>query len=244
MIPDGHSEIVLNRGSAAFARWKLDAPHRCAEMRRSYLIGGRSHSVSTRSLQPLSLAGVKLDPRFLRRITGVPLDEFRDDTLELREFGDASLLDLEDQVAGARDAAGVVACFDRHFLARIGAASPPANAADALARHIHATRGVVSILEWARQTGVDSRHLERSFARDFGMTPKKYARVVRFKHLYRRLLGTPRGMSLASQIGAFYDQSHFNREFRYFTGTAPSVLLEGRGTEDFSVSDHLLRSED
>src|SRR5688572_22757896 len=78
MIPDGHAEIVLYRGDAGFKRWKLEDPSRADVMRSSYLIGGRSHSVATRSLAPLRLAGVKLDPRFLRRLIGVPLDQFRD----------------------------------------------------------------------------------------------------------------------------------------------------------------------
>ena len=243
MIPDAHSEIVLNRGTAAFTRWKLDTPDAAEEMRESYLIGGRSHSVSTRSLVSLNLAGVKLDPRCLRSITGVPLDEFRDRTLSLRDFGSGALRDLEDQVRHARGAAAVMACFDRFFLAALNAASKPPGIADALARRIHASRGTVPILDWAREARVDARHLERSFSRAFGMTPKKYARVIRFKHLYRQLQAAQPGRApLAEHIGDFYDQSHFNREFRHFTGIAPRAFFRGGG-ERFSVSDHLLAAE-
>lgn len=243
MIPDGHAEIVLYRGDAGFKRWKLEDPSRVDVMRSSYLIGGRSHSVATRSLAPLRLAGVKLDPRFLRRLIGVPLDQFRDTTLTLRDLGDHALGELEDCIANAHDAATVMATFDRFFLRRLEWTSREA-AVDALLRGIHESRGNLSILRWARDARVDARHLERRFCRDLGMTPKRYARVIRFKHTYRQLLASGRRAApLAAHLGDYYDQSHFNREFRYFTGVAPRARLAARGGESFSVADHLLRGE-
>jgi AraC-like DNA-binding protein len=244
MIPDGHAEIVLNRADAGFTRWKLDDPGSVDVMRRSYLIGGRSHSVSTRSLAPLKLAGVKLDPRFLHRLIGVPLDDFRDRTLTLRDLGHRALHDLEDAVANARDAATVMTSFDAFFLERLELAEARERAVDGLLRRIHDARGNLSIMRWAREAGVDARHLERRFCRGLGMTPKRYARVIRFKHAYRQLLAAGRGTAaLAPHLGDYYDQSHFNREFRYFTGVAPRARLAGRVSEDFSVADHLLRGE-
>jgi len=244
MIPDGHSEIVMNRGPGTFERWKLDTPRAAEIMRGSYVIGGRSHSVSTRSLAPLSLAGVKLDPRFLRLITGVPLDEFRDQTAALADLGRGELHTLEQQVAAARDAKAIVALLDG-FLLRHLEARRATSAVDALSRRIRETRGAVGILQWAREAGVDLRQLERSFTRAFGMTPKKYARVIRFKHLYRRVFaaGAPR-RPLARQIDDCYDQSHFIREFRHFTGHAPGALLNGGCRDHLSVADHLLECED
>src|SRR5262245_7266894 len=46
LIPDGHSELVF-RLEGAFTRWRVDMPAQRAQMRSSYVIGGRSHSVLT-----------------------------------------------------------------------------------------------------------------------------------------------------------------------------------------------------
>ena len=75
LLPDGHSEIVFSFG-AGFERRAVGTSCPPAVMQRSYLIGGRSHSVLTRNLGPLSLAGVKLDSRALRTLIGTPLTSF------------------------------------------------------------------------------------------------------------------------------------------------------------------------
>ena len=131
LIPDGHSEIVFNRSGASFERWRLGARESVEHMGGSYIIGGRSHSVSTHTAQPLQLAGVKLDSRFLRALIGAPLHEFRDTTLSLRDLGDAPLLDLEDRVANARGAAEVTHLLDDFLLAALSRVKREPTATDA-----------------------------------------------------------------------------------------------------------------
>src|SRR6187549_2995421 len=81
LIPDGHSEIVFCL-EGGFTRWRVDAPEKTAEMRASYIIGGRSHSVLTHTPGGLRLAGVKMDPQALRLLMKMPLTEFRDRTVD------------------------------------------------------------------------------------------------------------------------------------------------------------------
>ena len=244
LIPDGLSEIVFNRGCEGFERWQLGAPERKQQMRGSYVIGGRSHSVNTHAPTSLSLAGVKLDSRFLRALIRTPLSEFRESTLSLADLGDEQLSALECSLANARCVATAVGLFDNFFLAAMRDWQRSRNAVDALMTRILDDRGATPILGWARSNGVDPRSLERAFCASVGMTPKQYARVIRFRLHYQALIsrdGT-RG-ALSSNLDGFFDQSHFNREFRHFTGVAPGTKLAGRMTQGMKVADHLLRAE-
>ena len=241
LIPDGLSEIVFNRGSTGFGRWPLGERERRALMRDSYVIGGRSHSVNTRADDPLSLAGVKLDSRFLRELIGVPLDEFRDATLTLKNLGNAPLLELEAAVGNARRLDAVVALLDGFFLAASHRVGRQRSHVDALVERIQQDAGATPIMDWTRKAGVHPRRLERAFRADVGMTPKQYARVVRFKRHYQALIAPgARPRSLAAHLDGFYDQSHFNREFRFFTGVAPTIKLSGRMSQAMHVADHLI----
>ena len=77
-----------------------------------------------------------------------------------------------------------------------------------------------------------------------GMTPKQYARVIRFKRIYHTLLNRGRAKeTLSSQLEGYYDQSHFNREFRFFTGLAPRAKLAGNMTHAMKITDHLVEME-
>jgi len=242
LLPDGYSEIVFNRGSAGFERWQLGAHAASEHMRGSYVIGGRSHSVGTRTSAPLRLAGVKLDPRFLREIIGMPLHEFRDSTVSLRDLGHAGLEKLEDRIAETSCAKTTAALLDGFFLSALRRAQGQATPADALLRRINRDRGSTPIMHWARDASVDARSLERAFCAATGMTPKQYARVIRFKRAYHSLLAATR-RPLTSALDGFYDQSHFNREFRHFTGVAPSVRLADSMHQTTNITDHLLQAD-
>lgn len=241
LIPDGLSEIVFNRGCEGFDRWQLGAPDRKVMMGGSYIIGGRSHSVNTYAAAPLSLAGVKLDSRFLRAIIRTPLSEFRESTLSLADLGDPQLLALEDAIGSARCVETVTGLLDNFFLAALRDHQRAKNSVDSLVARILSDRGSTPILGWARGAGLDSRSLERNFCAEIGMTPKQFARIVRFKTHYQALITEPkRRKTLSADLDGFYDQSHFNREFRHFTGVAPSTKLAGRMTQGMKVSDHLI----
>lgn len=242
LLPDGYSEIVFNRGATGFERWPLGARERAEHMRGSYIIGGRAHSVGTLTSEPLRLAGVKLASRFLRELIGVPLHAFRNDTLSLRDLQSAAMLELEDRVAAAASVPAITRLFDEFLLGAQRRTRPDASATDALLRRIHRDRGTTPIMHWARSAGVNARSLERAFCASTGMTPKQYARVIRFKRAYHTLLG-PALRPLAAALDGFYDQSHFNREFRYFTGMAPTARLAKGSRHATHVTDHLLDAE-
>jgi AraC-like DNA-binding protein len=240
LIPDGHAEIVFNLGNG-FERWQMGHSATRELMRSSYLIGGRSESVCTRNRGPVRLAGVKLDPRLLRRLIRAPLSEFSDGILSLPDLNDVALLELEDAVACAGSAASVQARLDSFFLRVLAKAPLRDPLIDRLMRDIRTRRGSLSIMSWSRDHGLDARRLERRFGDVVGITPKRYARVIRFKHSYQQLLAQPRASSM--YLDGYYDQSHFNKEFKHFLGVAPRVRLGGTMPPLTSVCDHLLEGE-
>jgi transcriptional regulator GlxA family with amidase domain len=67
------------------------------------------------------------------------------------------------------------------------------------------------------------RQLERRFERVVGLTPKRYAALLRFERAVAALrTGVALG-TVAIEAG-YYDQAHFNRDFRRFAGTTPTRL--------------------
>jgi AraC-like DNA-binding protein len=241
LIPDGHSEIVF-RLAGRFARWRVDAPAQRTMMRSSYVIGGRSHSVLTRSFDAMRLAGVKLDPRALRALIRAPLGEFRDATVSFADLGCRPLLDLEDAVANVQAPEQLAATLDAFFLRRLSERTVCETAIGPLIERLRQSRGAQSILGWAREHALDARTLERRFVAWMGMTPKQYARVVRFKHTYHRLASDGRSVTKA-HLDNFYDESHFSREFRHFLGTSPLKWLAQSASFRTTVADHLIAGE-
>ena len=86
--------------------------------------------------------------------------------------------------------------------------------------------GNISIEQLCQKVELSQKQLGRLFVAKVGLTPKKFARVIRFYHTHRYL--TQEGLSdlCAKMIElGYYDQAHFNREYKMLTGLNPSSKL-------------------
>ena len=129
---------------------------------------------------------------------------------------------LVEEVREAPAAAGRVHALERFLTARLRPRSDRLVAE--ATRVLRGSRGCARIATVARDLGVSQDLLEKRFRRKVGATPKQFASILRFRqavavHRPGRDLGT-----LALDAG-YYDQAHFNRQFRFVTGCAPTALL-------------------
>ena len=87
---------------------------------------------------------------------------------------------------------------------------------------IEGSMGTVTVDQLRRALYVSERTLERRFRSEVGLSPKEEARVARFRAATRRLLEDPSASlgSVAHECG-YYDQAHFNREFRALANMSP-----------------------
>jgi AraC-like DNA-binding protein len=87
--------------------------------------------------------------------------------------------------------------------------------------------GTVPIAELAKETGWSSRNLAQRFGAETGLSPKAFARVVRFRRALTALCaaGCPGGLAGVAATCGYYDQAHLAREFRALAGCPPSQWL-------------------
>ncbi len=85
--------------------------------------------------------------------------------------------------------------------------------------------GIVRIKELAGSLHISQDPFEKRFRTLVGATPKQYASIVRLKHLIQKY---PSYTSLtdASYEAGYFDQSHFIKDFRLFTGQAPKDFFK------------------
>lgn len=85
-------------------------------------------------------------------------------------------------------------------------------------------RGRVQIGSLAADLGWSRRHLGDQFRKEIGLTPKAIARVLRFEHAHElATAANPLPWDLVSATAGYADQAHLVREWREFTGCAPTT---------------------
>ena len=78
--------------------------------------------------------------------------------------------------------------------------------------------------ELARRSGTHPRTLERLFDRWVGLSPKRFARIVRLQTALRALPDGGSRAGVAFDLG-YCDQPHFLREVRELFGSTPGEIM-------------------
>ena len=177
--------------------------------------------------------GIRFTPAGLAPLCPFAQAELADRIVDVDAVPSAPLLrTLAEAAAGAPTLAAAVAAL-RCELTRVYATVPPLDPRLVSAvTQITMSDGAVSMDALTRATGASSRWLERHFKSAVGVSPKRLARLVRFRRALAALDANPArgGVAVALDLG-YYDQAHFITEFRAFAGDAPRRFVEHRLAE-------------
>jgi hypothetical protein len=92
---------------------------------------------------------------------------------------------------------------------------------------IFLTKGSTAINAILKDDLSKRRQLERKFLKQIGISPKQLGRVIRLQTALKMLLKQqPENFTRIAYESAYYDQAHFIKDFKEFTGTTPGNFLE------------------
>jgi AraC-like DNA-binding protein len=155
-----------------------------------------------------------------------PVDEFFNDAVALDDIlGNSSELNrIHQRLAEAPNHARRIQAVEDFLVARVGDAQPDSFVSAAVSK-MEELQGILCVEELARRVGLSQSALERRFRKVTGASPKKFASIVRLRHVVRL---RARGADLTSIAFAagYCDQSHFINDFKQITGFAPKFFFQ------------------
>ncbi|HSV09892.1 MAG TPA: AraC family transcriptional regulator [Hanamia sp.] len=88
---------------------------------------------------------------------------------------------------------------------------------------ILASKGRITIKELEKKTGYSSRWLNMKFNNKIGVSPKNLSSIIRFKQYFQAFINGNEKYFLKNDFyELYYDQSHFIKDFKRFTGLPPT----------------------
>ena len=192
----------------------------------AFTAGIHDAPVFTESSQPTRGLQINLTPIGAHLLFRVPMDSLANRVVALDDIFGVEARRLTERLQEAPTWARCFDILDEVIGKRVTSARAP-NALVVRASHVlRATRGAASIARLARDLECSQRHLIATFREEIGVTPKTYARIVRFDHAVKQLR-SPDGVRWAEIAGAsgYYDQAHLIRDFHEFAGLTPGDFL-------------------
>ncbi|WP_416907177.1 MAG: helix-turn-helix domain-containing protein [Polymorphobacter sp.] len=172
----------------------------------------------------LCVFGIGLLPLGWAELVGVPADALADQGIPLADVLGREADDLFDAVASAHDNAGRVAAANAFLLGWQARARAAPRWFTALADDWLTASAAPDVDALVAASGMSQRSVERLSKRLYGATPKLLARKYRALGAAVRL-GNGEQQDWMQAGEGFYDQAHFIREFKQFTGMTPKRFL-------------------
>lgn len=191
---------------------------------RAQLQGPTSAPVRFTAVGPLSVFGVGLLPQGWAQLIGEPADRLANTCIDLSDLFGLEVERLLDQLLMASDDLMRVGMVDRFLLARMARAPTPPLWFTRLADDWLTATSNPDVDALVAASGMSQRSVERLCKRLYGASPKLLARKYRALGAAVRM-GNSELVDGTSALDAFYDQAHFIREFKEFTGLTPKRFM-------------------
>ncbi len=129
--------------------------------------------------------------------------------------------DLKDKISSATNNLQRIAIVEQFLSAKLIAPQRDLVITHAL-NEINLHRGLINIQSLAAKLAISQDAFEKRFRKKAGATPKQYSSIIRMKSIVASVQqkSVLSFTALGYEFG-FYDQSHFIKDFKSFTGQSP-----------------------
>ena len=114
--------------------------------------------------------------------------------------------------------------FSQQFLIKLISKSVDDTVFDFCINKIKLSNGRITVNQLEKDTGYSRRWLNMKFYEKIGVNPKTLCAITRFTYIFQILANRPDEILLGKNFyNLYYDQAHFIKEFRRFTGSPPGT---------------------
>lgn len=223
IFPDGCMELIIHYGDA----FQKITGKGTEQQANGFVYGQLEEYIELLPGVSTGVMGIKFFPAGLSYFTRVPVHEMKQQAILLPDIFSLDGVHLAEAIALAGKPAEKVKQAEQFLLQQLVAGKKKEPLTSILVNDIYQQKGNLTVSNLTGQYAVTERQLERLFARDIGLSPKLFCRIVRFQHVFQLAPRSTSFTGLALDAG-YFDQAHFTREFKIFTGLSPTQYFKGQ----------------
>jgi AraC-like DNA-binding protein len=221
IVPDGRAKIIVpyrNSLCAAVSHRLLNA-----QEHHIFLVGIQSNPTTIASTATeTGTIGVELTPKGLYHLFKLSMHEITNRMVSFEEVFGQQGARLQTLVGDAEDPQQKIVLLQTALTRLLQQNDKEYALLDHTLDLLAQTHGMMPVQELAAHIGYTRRYLDMLFQEHVGMSPKSLASILRFQEVYQGWMQHRSPTFFRTHWPAYYyDQSHFIKEFKRFTGFTP-----------------------
>ena len=155
----------------------------------------------------------------------VPLHELFEDSVPLYNFiGCQHAADMEEQLSALKDNFERINLIEQFLLSQIKSTASDKLVLAAVEK-MYAANGFYKMKDLANSLYISQDAFEKRFRKAAGASPKQFSSIIRLRNVITAGKQQQNFTGIAYDAG-YFDQAHFNKDFRLFTGQTPTDFFE------------------
>jgi AraC-like DNA-binding protein len=219
IVPDGSMKMIFHYGDH-YKHYPKNGD--AITLPRCFVIGQLTRPYDVEPTGETGIFFVRFHPNGFLPFATIPIKEMENTAVPLEKLFGEEGQEIGQKILRANTTSERINFIETFLLNRLTDAETVDQIVKSTVETILTANGQLSIDELSRQTKINRRQLVRKFSSAIGLSPKQLSKTIRLQSTLKTLL-TRKVTNLTDLAyeGDYYDQAHFIKDFKEFTGLTP-----------------------
>ena len=229
VFPGGSMEIIFNLGAGV---WQSLAYGQYYTTPPVELWGQITRPLPIRSIGKHCMLGIRFYPHSAGLFLNEELSALNDQITDGRDIYGNTVRHLYEQLQNTSSLDKRIILIETFLLQCLAANEDKCRNISFIQHLLQDIKTDLSIQVIAARYNISTRYLHKLVYRYTGLSPKQYNKIHRFQQSLKLITSTDSSLTAVAYDCGYFDQAHFIKDFKSFTGTTPSAYL----AESFPVN--------
>lgn len=232
IIPDGTIEMAFILGDDIK---RYTSGDKFIIQPRAMVLGQTTESFFIEPTGYVNTFAIRFYPYGFANFVSVPIQNLANKETPIKLlFGEKTANQLEQKIIEATNSRDRIKIIENFLLNKLNEKTTVNNIVKTTIDTLLATNGSASISTILKEDLSKRRQLERNFKKQIGVSPKQLGKVIRLQTALKMLLNKKtENLTDIAYKSEYFDQAHFIKDFKEFTGINPKEFL---GNENMALS--------
>ena len=219
IVPDGCMEMIFHYGDLYR---QFTGNGKSIIQPRCFVIGQLTRPLEIAPTGATGIFSVRFHPWGFEPFAGIPIKSMENTAVSLEKLFGKDGREIEEEILNANSAPERIKLIETFLFSRLTDAQTIDRIVRSTVETILTVDAQLSVDKLSRQININRRQLERRFSSAIGLGPKQIQKIIRLQATLKILLNKNfRNLTDLAYQGEYYDQAHFIKDFKEFTGITP-----------------------
>jgi AraC-like DNA-binding protein len=219
IVPDGCMEMIFHYGDL-YEQFNEDGT--AITQSRCFVFGQITKPLDIAPTGVTGIIAARFHPDGFLPFSDIPVQQMENKATELQEIFGLKDYSFEEAVLQAATNEERIQLITSFLISKLQTAEVRDRITQFGIDALLHSNGQMNVQELSEALQINRRQLERKFSSVIGLSPKQLSKMIRLQNTFR-MMGQKHFTNLTSLAyeSGYYDQAHFIKEFKEFTGVSP-----------------------